>query len=103
MSVLLADILREGHQSAVDGYCFVDEDEIPPGIVTLLRDPQLNENYAIPEAFDVLEVYLASSRRSDPPVSLAELAISPLILCDLYSSLFLWRQLLRISLFWVIL
>lgn len=55
-----------------DGYCFIDENIDPPGIISLLREDAINILYAIPISFDAIEVFLKLSETLDrnTPVSL---------------------------------
>ena len=55
-------MLREGNPTLTMGYCFVSSRAEPPGIGALLREEEVNRNYAIPGIIDDLEVYFTSAR-----------------------------------------
>lgn len=56
-----SDVLSLDSPTTVDGYCFIDESAVPPGIVLLLRDDTVNILYAIPSIFDDLEVLVRTA------------------------------------------
>ncbi len=60
-----ADVLRLSDASLREGYCVVDDDAIPPGLIDVIKNEKVNILYAIPSAFSSLEVFFVTSKRID--------------------------------------
>ena len=79
------DVLRPGSVQASEGYCVIDDASVPPGLVPLLQDDDINVRYAYPASFDSLDVYFKWSAHLRPPVPVSitqcPLSSSPTLYC----------------------
>lgn len=61
--LICVGILREGNAASFEGYCIIDDDL---GVSLLLQDDSTNIQYAIPDQFSTLSIYIQRVGGIDP-------------------------------------
>ena len=56
----------------------IDDISVPPGLVALLKEDDINIRYAYPASFDFLEIYFKWSSHLEPPVPVSDCVSPPL-------------------------